>query len=257
MVHQTNHLLHLQYKTTPYFLFVFFSTICSYNFHWYLTGTAENEKLRVRWTRDHKRLHFTFFVIGLAGAAMLVLPFLKHWFWMGGAILLTFLYSAPKIDRPPFYFLRKIAVGKTMFLAFVWMYVTTLLPIIFSGKAWQTQDVLFCTSRFFMVYSICVIFDYRDRQSDKLQGIRSLITFLDEKGVAIVFYASLLIFAMSTLALHFSGFSLPVTLLLLVPGVITLALYDYARTHFSDYLYYVVLDGLMMLSAIFTSFISI
>jgi 4-hydroxybenzoate polyprenyltransferase len=196
-------------------------------------------------------------VIGLAGAAILVLPFLKHWFWMGGAILLTFLYSAPKIDRPPFYFLRKIAVGKTMFLAFVWMYVTTLLPIIFSGKAWQTQDVLFCTSRFFMVYSICVIFDYRDRQSDKLQGIRSLITFLDEKGVAIVFYASLLIFAMSTLALHFSGFSLPVTLLLLVPGVITLALYDYARTHFSDYLYYVVLDGLMMLSAIFTSFISI
>ena len=141
MVHQTNHLLRLQYRTVPYFFFVFFSTICSYNFHWYLTGTAENEKTRVQWTQNHKQLHFALFLFGLAGSAIFGLYFIKHWFWMGGAVLLTFLYSAPKIERPPFHFLRKIAVGKTIFLAFVWMYVTTFLPFCFSDRQWQAGSV--------------------------------------------------------------------------------------------------------------------
>jgi hypothetical protein len=37
---------------------------------------------------------------------------------------------------------------------------------------------------------------------------------------------------------------------LLVPGVIVLLLYNYAKRNFSDYLYYFILDGLMMLSAL-------
>lgn len=257
MVHQSNHLLHLHYQYIHYFAFVFFSTICSYNFHWYLTPSAETEKIRNRWAGEHKGLHFVLFIVGLIGSAWYFFYFIEHWFWMGGAVFLTFLYSAPKITIPPFDQLRKVAIGKTIFLAFVWMYVTTFLPIIFSEKDWQTQDTLFCISRFFLIYSICIIFDYRDRQNDRKEGIRSLITFLSERGITLLFLVCLFIFAASTVALYFTGFKPIIILFLLIPGAITMALYKFARKNFSDYLYYFALDGLMMFSAIFTSFISI
>ena len=257
MAHQTNHLLHLQYNSKQYFLFVFFSTICSYNFHWYLTPGIQNEMIRVRWTQQHKTLHLALFSIGLAGSGWFFFFFTAHWLWMAGATLLTFLYSAPKLPLHPFGRLRKIAVGKTIFLAFVWMYVTTLLPIIFAGKGWQPEDVLFCISRFFLIYSICIIFDYRDRAHDREQGIKSLITYLSESGVHKLFYLSVFIFIAATSCLYITGLPLPVVALLLLPGIITLGVYRIAQQTFSDYLYYIVLDGLMMFSALFTSFILI
>jgi 4-hydroxybenzoate polyprenyltransferase len=257
MVHQTNHLLKLQYETVHYSLFVFFSTICSYNFHWFLTPVIESELIRVRWTLQHKKLHLFLYIIGLLGAAWYFFYFTEHWFWMGIAILLSFLYSAPKLPLHPFGLLRKIAVGKTIFLAFVWMYVTTFLPIVFDGRPWLPADALFCCSRFFLIYSICILFDYRDRANDKKEGIRSLVTYLSEEGIHRLFGFSLLLFAASTATLYFTGMSITVILLLLLPGLITLSLYNVARKNFSDYLYYFVLDGLMMFSALFTSFISI
>ena len=257
MVSQTDKLLHLHYNFSHYLWFVFFSTICSYNFHWYLTPLTPTEELRVRWTQQHKTLHLLFYIAGLIGSAIYFFYFTAYLFWMGISVLLTFLYSAPKIPYKPFYFLRKIAIGKTIFLSFVWMYVTTFLPIIFSGKSWQASDVLFCISRFFLIYSICIIFDYRDRENDKTEGIRSLITYLDNSGVRKLFNFSVLVFVVSTIALYFTGIALPVIILLLIPGLITASLYNFATRNFSDYLYYFVLDGLMMFSAIFTSFISI
>lgn len=257
MVTQTNKLLHLDYNFHQYLLFVFFSTLCSYNFHWYLTPLTPAEELRVRWTQQHKILHLFFFIAGLIGSCIYFLYFTGYILWMSISVLLTFLYSAPKLPFRPFYLLRKIAMGKTIFLSFVWMYVTTFLPIIFSGKEWQVNDILFCISRFFLIYSICIIFDYRDRENDKQEGIRSLITYLDNSGVKKLFNGSLLIFGISTFSLYFTGVTLPVTLLLIVPGVITLSLYNFAIRNFSDYLYYFILDGLMMFSAIFTAFISI
>lgn len=257
MVSQTNKLLHLDYNFHQYLLFVFFSTISSYNFHWYLTPLTPAEKLRVQWTQQHKTLHLIFFLAGIIGSCIYFFYFTGYLFWMGISVLLTFLYSAPKLPYKPFYFLRKIAIGKTIFLSFVWMYVTTFLPVVFSGKGWHTNDVLFCISRFFLIYSICIIFDYRDRENDKQEGIRSLITYLDNSGVKKLFNGSLLLFGTSTAALYFTGITLPVIILLLIPGVITLSLFNFATRNFSDYLYYFVLDGLMMFSAIFTSFISI
>lgn len=108
-----------------------------------------------------------------------------------------------------------------------------------------------------MIYSICIIFDYRDRAHDREQGIKSLITYLSDSGVSNLFYLSVFIFITCTASLLFTGLPLPVVALLLLPGIITLGLYRIAQQNFSDYLYYIVLDGLMMFSALFTSFILI
>jgi 4-hydroxybenzoate polyprenyltransferase len=96
------------------------------------------------------------------------------------------------------------------------------------------------------------LFDYRDREDDKANGVRSLITFLDEKGIRTLFILSMILFAGSTIGLLFYQYTALSILILLIPGIITASLYNYARKNFSDLLYYFVLDGLMALSALLT-----
>ncbi|RYY20900.1 MAG: hypothetical protein EOO04_19165 [Chitinophagaceae bacterium] len=251
MVHQTNRLLSLQYDFIHYYLFVFFSTICSYNFHWGLTPAVKTDLVRLGWTVRNKKLHIILFLIGAAGSAWYFFYYTEHWFWLGLGVFLTFLYSAPKV--PFLRTLRNIAIGKTIFLAMVWMYVTTALPIFISAKNWGFLEILFCTSRFFFIYSICILFDYRDRDYDKKEGIRSMITYLDTKGVDRLFYLSLIIFAISTCSLAWIGFTNLQVVLLLIPGILMVPLYYLAKKNFSDYLYYIILDGMMMLPALLTS----
>jgi len=255
MVLQTNQLLHLQYDHYTYLGYVFSSTICSYNFHWYLTPFAERENDRADWTRRHKYLHIALFVAGAVASAWFFFQLLHAWFWMLVPVVLTFLYSAPKIPGRPFSLLKKVAIGKTIFLSFVWMYVTSLLPVLLHEGAVGGSAILFCCSRFFLIYAICIIFDYRDRINDKREGIRSMITYLDEKGINILFYGSLLVFLISTLALYFYHFTIITILFLLFPGVIVFFLFRKAKRNFSDYLYYFVLDGMMMFSALLTFFL--
>ncbi|MBO9634978.1 MAG: hypothetical protein J7578_17850 [Chitinophagaceae bacterium] len=255
MVHQTNQLLQLQYDIPDYFLFVFFATLCSYNFHWYLTPDMPSETIRIGWTIRHKPLHMALFVVGLIGSGWYFIHFIQHWFWLMGSVVLTFLYSAPKLHFFPFNHLKRIAIGKTIFLSFVWMYVTTFLPIAIDDRHWGLPATLLCIHRFFLIYAICIIFDFRDRLWDRQQGIRSMITQFSERSVNMIFYISLGIFLVSTAWFCYLVSDWIHFILLLVPGIITAALYPYAKTNFSDYLFYFVLDGLMMLSALLMLFL--
>jgi 4-hydroxybenzoate polyprenyltransferase len=250
MVYQAHQLL-LQSKPSFNFLaFVFFSTICSYNFHWYLTAKSVTPYQRISWAQQHKGWHLILYIIGLAGCAFYFFTISKHWAALAFGALLTFLYSAPKIPQTFFKALKKIAIGKTVFLSFVWMYVTTVLPIIISGEHWKTDFILFALSRLFLIYAICILFDYRDREDDKNDGIKSMITYLGEKGINNLFFISLLLFAASTVCLYKYNYSFSIIFILLIPGIILASLYKYAKKNFSDYLYYFILDGLMMFSGL-------
>ena len=198
----------------------------------------------------------SFIFIGLAGSAFFYFRLREHTLWIALAIVLTFLYSAPKIPWPIFKQLKRIAIGKTIFLSFVWTYVTTALPLIISKATWDWNAILFCTSRFFFIYAICIIFDYRDREFDRKEGIRSMITYFSERGVDFIFYLSLLVFGMSTAALYFFGLSWLISILLFIPGIIVLGLYNTSKRSRSDWLYYFVLDGLMMLPSLLTLMVS-
>ena len=255
MVYQTYELL---LHTSPgiYFIaFIFFATICSYSFHWYLTPSdIQVTSARTEWLSRYKNTHLVLFFIGLAGVAVSGFFLSDHWHWLLLSALITFFYSAPKIPHPYFNALRKVALAKTIFLAFVWMYVTTILPLMISDQPWRTDFSLFSISRFFLIYAICILFDYRDREYDKSVGIRSLITWLSDKNITRLFILSLLLFVFFTGWLFLYGYSYPVIIILLIPGVITAGLYRYAQKNFSDMLYYFVLDGLMALSSLFTLF---
>ncbi len=67
MAYQTYHLLLSSRPSLPLLFFVFYSTVCSYNFHWYLTAQSAASR-RVVWTQHHKPLHLFLYLIGLSGS---------------------------------------------------------------------------------------------------------------------------------------------------------------------------------------------
>lgn len=230
--------------------FIFFSTVCSYSFHYYFTTHSQIHSPRVQWIQKNKTTVALLFLAGLAGSAFFFFRLRDYQFWLLPAVVATFLYSAPKIPHPLFGSLKKIAFGKTIFLAFTWMYVTVVLPLVVAEVSWHNGFTLYAASRYFFIYSICILFDYRDRDDDKINGVKSLITFLDQDKITRLFQFSLLSFFLFTLLLTNHGISPTNILFLLIPGMILAGLYKLAMRNFSDILYYVVLDGLMALSAI-------
>jgi 4-hydroxybenzoate polyprenyltransferase len=152
-----------------------------------------------------------------------------------------------------------VAIGKTIFLTAVWTYVTAILPVFVSGflHHYNHEMKWFATSRFFLIYAICIVFDYRDRADDKLEGIRTIVNYFDESGVNRLFVFSVVAFFVFTLALIFSGISIAAVLVLMIPGIILFSIYNKAKVSSSDYLYYFILDGLMMLSALLMAILPI
>lgn len=257
MVYQLQLLFPQVTVSASFYLFVFFSTVCSYNFHWWLTQHSATGSERLQWALKHKQLHLLLYFTGMVGAAVCFFMIRQHWIWIVVGAFFTFLYSAPKIPQHFFIGLRRIAVGKTIFLAVVWMYVTTLLPLLVNGVSWQPAFTWLAISRFFLIYAICILFDYRDREDDKADGIRSMITWFNERGIDNLFALSMSLFAVFTVLLHGSATGWMTIGLLLFPGGLVAALYSYAKKHFSDYLYYFVLDGLMMLSGLLMILVNI
>lgn len=230
--------------------FVFSATLCSYSFHWYFTGTSAIITPRVSWLQQYRWVHVLFFFAGMAGTLFYLQYFIQYWPWIAGSMIATFLYTAPKTPFRPLQELRKLALGKTIFLAAVWTYVTTVLPFVMEEAPWTRSMTLFTISRYFFVYMICILFDYRDRTDDKNAGIRSLITYMEPTGIRRLFLFSFGIFLTATIGLYSYGFAITDTAFIVLAGLIVLVLYRRATRDFSDMLYYFVLDGLMAFSSL-------
>lgn len=248
MTYQTCFLFHVPF-TFALAGFVFCGSVTSYNFHWYLTppGVAKKSK-KLSWNVSNKPIHLVLFMLGLLGAAYFTFLLINHWFWLGITAFVTFLYSAPKIPHRYFIFLRRIAVGKTIFLALAWAHITSLLPMVINLNSLEPQHICFVVNRFFYIYAICILFDHRDVAEDRRAGIKSMITYFSEQGVNRLFWFSMFVYLVTTLML-WNSFPVSYLIALLVPGIILAILYLPSKKSRSDYLYYFVLDGLMMLSA--------
>jgi 4-hydroxybenzoate polyprenyltransferase len=234
--------------------FIASATLGSYSLHWFLTKPGHSPRGRMDWTRRNKKLLFTFF----AAAGLLSLYcftfLLQHIRWIGPAAMMTILYTSPKL--PLFKKLRFLAIGKTFILAATWVYVTTLMVLGISGREWTLPIVLFTSGRFFLVYCICILFDHRDREADAAEGISSLPQLVSDRWLTFIYRVSLILCFICLAGLYRVGTPLLPVTILAVPAVILGLITQYAFHHDEDYLYYGVLDGLMMFSSLLTLLIS-
>jgi hypothetical protein len=229
--------------------FIFSGTLCSYNFHWYLTPPqAEKENRKRMWNQMNRKLHMGLSVSGLVAAIYFAFGLREYNTFLFLTALLTFLYSAPKIPFKLFQLLKTVSIGKTFYLALAWTHVTIILPFITGNSSLDASAWLFILNRFIFIYSICILFDYRDRREDIEQNIRSMVTIMTEKNINLVFYSCIFLFYAS-LGLMIPFFSPVILVALGLPALPISLLYSYFKTHTSDFNYYFILDGIMILSA--------
>lgn len=247
MVYQTRVLFQLE-ASPNLLLFTFAGTLCSYNFHWYFTPASFGGTRKSRWSVRYRKVHAALFLIALLLAGYAAIQLIDFWPWLLVTAFITFLYSAPKIPHAAAVQLQRIAIGKTIFLAFAWAHVTALLPLLLAEKDDSNQAIFFVVNRFLLIYAICILFDYRDRETDRKEGIRSLLTQLETRGILILFKGIMAAFFISSFLLYYMGFSLWQVVSLSLPGGLVWLLYPLSLRHKGDYLFYLVLDGLMALS---------
>ncbi len=249
---QTNVLLHIPHNENLYG-FIFFSTLCSYNFYWLLSKFYFSN---VRFGALFIKKQFTFFIIFLmAGIATCYftckIPSLFPFIAIG--IFFTLLYSLPLW---PFSFSKKIQTAgffKTILLSLTWAYVTTLLPALDLSNTNFTPTLsvlLLFATRFFFMLLLCIIFDTRDVSIDKINGLHSLATDVSRsmlrKILVVVFF--LHIFMALLFCFYYANIAQASAFIFV--GIIFWMMYAQSLNNKSYVFYYFGVDGLMLLSAV-------
>lgn len=248
---QTAQLLHLAHNLFGYG-FIFFATLCSYNFYWILSKISFAKKNTVVRLLQYESTGFVLLVISALGSGICLYGsglLIGH---VVTAVLLTVLYSIPLFPVPFLQFTRKAGVLKTILLAFTWAYVTAFIPMQKSYGLLDHADLFVISRRFLFMLMLCIIFDNRDKAIDKIRGLHSLATDLKPGMLKLLVY---IIFA----ALFVSNFFYPdhhitfnQSIALQISTLALLSVYFYSAKMRGYLFYYFIVDGLMLFSALAT-----
>lgn len=234
-----------------YFIpFIFFSTLCSYSLHWSLTKHLNPASARLNWTSRHKKLLIWLFIISFICTDITFIPVARYYMTLLPLAFITFMYTAPKIPVQPFLFIRKIAVLKTTYLTLVWVFTTSVLPVLVSGSPWKSGTTLFVVNRLFLIYPICVLFDYRDRTEDALEGIKNIATALSPRGLDYVFSLCMAFNLLSAFLFQSVFQNWFYAISCIIPALLLIFTYRISKNSKSDLWFYIYLDGLMALSGL-------
>lgn len=145
-----------------FFWFCFFGSITGYNFVKY----AEVARLKHRSLGSSLRVIqiFSFFSFIALCYFMFQLPF-KTLLVTSGFAFLTFLYSVPFLMNKN---LRSLLGVKIIIVAFVWVGVTVLIPVVNEGLALSDDVWISFVQRFLFIFVLTLPFEIRDLKYDEV-----------------------------------------------------------------------------------------
>ncbi len=236
--------------------FVFFSTLASYNFHYILAGAISKQALSLS-LFSSRYISTIFLCAGCTGVIVLFLPSGVSLFNGGIAVLLTVVYSIPLLPYKSLDVARKAGFLKTILLAFTWMFVTAYIPMTGYPIQFSTLGILIMAKRFLFMLMLCIIFDNRDINVDKINGLHSLATDLSPKLMQ--WLISIVFVLLFTLNFFFGkhGVSSRQVMALQLSSLTTMVVYFLSRKKQGYFFYYFVVDGMMILMTLLTTIASI
>lgn len=235
--------------TCWFYIFIFFSTLCSYNSYWLLSGFSFTDKKATLFLKQQysNLIVFVLSLIGIAISVMHVLPLLPV---ITLAALLTILYSLPLLPYKLFQAARKAGLLKTILLAFTWTFITVLIPYhLAKGVDTKTVVILF-SNRFLFMLMLCIIFDARDTAIDKIRGLQSLTTMITPQTIKFIMHFLFAAYILNAFALGIFIHELKQISALLITCAAAAFVYRFSLQHRGYFFYYFLVDGLMLFSAI-------
>jgi hypothetical protein len=231
-----------------FFIFMFFATLCTYNMHWFFTPNVLHDKERENWSIANKYILATISIISFVICAIILYRYLWHQiFFILPLAMAALIYTAPKIPIAALQPLQKLVVGKTLYLAVAWTYATVYLPIILHQQSLTSVQWQFVWHRFFLVFIICGLFDYKDKVEDTQGGIKSMII---KASVGLIATIGQVLLSMSILG----AFRLVPDLhtidavLNFVPLILLMFFFKRSMQSTNETWYYFVVDGLLFIN---------
>jgi len=256
LVIQTFQLLHqpINYNITA---FVFFATLCSYNFYWLVSKRSFSKVPLKAFINETIGNNLLMLLIALAGMLFYFFRSSLDIRNIIPAFILTSLYALPLLPIKSLHFTRKLGILKTVVLAFTWAYVTVCIPLNKPFGESTDPEIFILIRRFLFMLMLCIIFDSRDSAMDKIRGMHSLATDLSPRAlkvlVIIVFIA-----LFSTFLFHDTfNITLFQSIALQVSTLTLLVVFYLSRKEQNYFFYYFIVDGMMLFSAIATYIASI
>ncbi len=248
---QTGRLLHVDIPAYLYG-FIFFATLCSYNFYWILSRFSFSGTVSIAAFLEKEATGISLFLISLAGMVYFLLISPVQLNQVAMAVLFTVAYSVPLLPFKFLHFTRKAGVLKTVLLAFTWTYVTAFLPMQTGWGLLSGADIFILTRRFLFMLMLCIIFDNRDKAVDKIRGLHSLATVLKPNQLLLLITVIFIIlFGTNFLSVQY-GVSLKQSIALQTSTIALLVVYFFSTRKQGYLFYYFVVDGLMLFSALAT-----
>ncbi len=251
LCYQTNVLLHLPQYANLYG-FVFFSTVCSYNFYWLLSKFYFSDR-NIDKAFFKRHISFLFIFLIAAGGTIYFLFFLLPLIpFIVVGVLLTLVYSLPLWPFALLKKLQRLGFFKTVLLSLTWAYITTILPassILFENIL---PVALLFTARFCFMLLLCIIFDKRDISIDKLHGLRSLATDLSQQRLNTIIHIVFFCYFIMGLILRFHFNDKPQMFAFLITGAFVWLVYNLSLKKRGYLFYYFLVDGLMLVTALGT-----
>lgn len=177
---------------TALYMFIFFGSICCYNFVKY---GVEAEKYLLVANRYHKNIQF--FSLGCLLVAMYHVFFLSERVFIALLVLggITALYALPVLPRQKNF--RSLSGLKILIVATVWAGATVILPVLSQGNfiSWNVKVETF--QRFLFVLILLVPFEIRDLKYDK-PDLKTLPQQLGIKGAKLAGVSWIFLFYGST-----------------------------------------------------------
>jgi hypothetical protein len=229
--------------------FIFFSTLCSYNFYWLLSGFTFSEQPVKLFFKTYYTNIIVFFI-----ATIGLLFSLPHIFSLLPVIFLglffTLLYTIPLLPLKALHFARKAGLLKTLLLAFTWAFVTVYIPYKQVPTADTLTLLLLFNNRFLFMLMLCIIFDARDTKVDKIRGLQSLTTLVPPVTIRYIMGAVFIAYIINGIIFRVYYNEPKQIIALLVTGIVAAVIYFFSLKKQGYFFYYFLVDGLMLFSAI-------
>ncbi len=237
-------------------LFIFFSTICSYNFYWLVSKFYFSKRI---FDVTFLKLNGSFFLLFIVTAIFSLLLFfrLQCLFWyISFSIALTFLYVLPLLPFKAIKPLQQLGFLKTILLSFAWAFTTTFLPAASFIKIYLPAALLIFLSRFCFMLLLCIIFDRRDAVLDEIKGLHSIATDTSEKKLFLIVLTVYLCFITYSLIFCYYFSNVFQASAFILSGLLFWIVYKLSNKKQGYVFYYFVVDGLMLATALLSFFAS-
>jgi 4-hydroxybenzoate polyprenyltransferase len=179
---QAGYLPHFQ----PLHLLIFAGSLSEYNLHRllkYYSLNRSERKERYPWMFSNLPLAWLLFLFPLPAFAIsffYVDPLTKWIVLAAGTVVL--LYSLPLKGPAGLLSLRKIPFLKTFLVALVWSVLTVVVPLAgHSVEITEEMMLWFFIERFFIIFTLALLFDIRDENQDRSNGLRTIPVAFGER----------------------------------------------------------------------------